>query len=441
MRRSILFGGLLVGILPLVIAASAADTLLIKNGTIVTVTGPILKGGDLLIENGTIAKIGKSIQAPAGAKVIDASGKFVYPGLVAVMTAVGVTGYPGAGNDTDEVGVSTPHMDPYDAINPEDDCIEVTRVGGVTTVQTISGSTSVLNGKSIVMHLAGDLAEDMVCKRYAAQIINLAAREQGKYPSTIPGVVALLKDKFNQTKDYVTKKKKQENGAGNTKGQDVGRGTSQPFKRNLELEALVPVLAGKVPVIFITYDEVTVRKAIEIIKEYKLQGVIQARDGVFKYLDTLAEAKIPVIWSGTTGLPQRWEPYDKNYHMGAALAAHGVMFAFDPGGWGPGNRNVRNLPVPAAISVAHGLSEEAAIKAMTINPAKILGIDDRVGSLEEGKVANVVIWSGSPVQLRSRVDTVIIKGEPVPLTSLQTRLYDKYSKLVKERIEKKKSGK
>jgi imidazolonepropionase-like amidohydrolase len=411
MRRSILFGGLLVGILPLVIAASAADTLLIKNGTIVTVTGPILKGGDLLIENGTIAKIGKSIQAPAGAKVIDASGKFVYPGLVAVMTAVGVTGYPGAGNDTDEVGVSTPHMDPYDAINPEDDCIEVTRVGGVTTVQTISGSASVLNGKSIVMHLAGDLAEDMVCKRYAAQIINLAAREQGKYPSTIPGVVALLKDKFNQTKDYVTKKKKQENGAGNTKGQDVGRGTSQPFKRNLELEALVPVLAGKVPVIFITYDEVTVRKAIEIIKEYKLQGVIQARDGVFKY------------------------------HMGAALAAHGVMFAFDPGGWGPGNRNVRNLPVPAAISVAHGLSEEAAIKAMTINPAKILGIDDRVGSLEEGKVANVVIWSGSPVQLRSRVDTVIIKGEPVPLTSLQTRLYDKYSKLVKERIEKKKSGK
>jgi imidazolonepropionase-like amidohydrolase len=94
--------------------------------------------------------------------------------------------------------------------------------------------------------------------------------------------------------------------------------------------------------------------------------------------------------------------------------------------------------VPAAISVAHGLSEEEAIKAMTINPARILGIDGMVGSLEVGKVANVVVWTGSPIQLRSRVDTVIIKGELVPMTSLQTRLYDKYSKLVKERIKQKK---
>lgn len=441
MKRLLCFGGVMLGLLLLVNLAWAADAILIKNGTIVTVTGPVLKGGDLLIENGNISRIGTGLQAPANAKVIDATGKFVYPGLVAVMTAVGVTGYPGAGNDTDEVGVSTPHMDPYDAVNPEDDCIEVTRVGGVTTVQTISGSASVLNGKSIVLHLAGDLAEDMVCKRYAAQIINLAAREQGKYPSTIPGVIALLRDKFNQTRDYAAKQNQQKKNTGNPDGQDEGQGPQQPFKRNLELEALIPVLNGEVPVVFITYDEVTVRKAIEIIKEYKIKGVIQARDGVFKYLDTLAEAKIPVIWSGTTGLPERWEPYDKNYHTAAALAAHGVMFAFDPGGWGPGNRNVRNLPVPATISVAHGLSEKAAVEALTINPARILGIDDRVGSLEEGKVANVVIWTGSPIQLRSRVDAVFIKGQPVPLTSLQTRLYDKYSKLVKERIEKKRSRK
>lgn len=441
MKRSILFTFGSIGLLLFTQAALSADAVLIKNGTIVTVTGPLLRGGDLLIENGIIAKIGTGLPAPAGAKVIDAAGKFVYPGLVAVMTTVGVTGYPGAGNDTDEVGVSTPHMDPYDAINPEDDCIEVTRVGGVTTAQTISGSRSVLNGKSIVMHLLGDLAEDMVCKRNAGQIFNLAAREQGKYPSTIPGVVALIKDKFNQTRDYVARQKKQGKNPGEANGNDEGQGNASPFKRNLELEALAPVLSGEVPAIFITDDEVTVRKAIELIKEYKLKGAIQARDGVFKYLDTLAKAKIPLIWAGTTGLPQRWEAYDKNYHTAAALDAHGVLFAFDPGGWGPGNRNVRNLPVPATISVAHGLSEEAAIRAMTINPARILGIDDRVGSLEEGKVANVVIWTGSPIQLRSRIDTVIIKGEPVPLTSHQTRLYDKYSRLVRERIQRKKSGK
>jgi len=438
MRRAAIVGSFVLGLLLAVTTARAADVILIQNGTIVTVTGPDIKGGSLLIENGKITKIGKNLSAPAGAKVIDASGKYVYPGLVALMTSVGVTGYPGAGNDTDEVGVSTPHMDPYDAINPEDDCIEVTRVGGVTTVQTVSGSRSVLNGKSVVLHLGGDLAEDLVCKRYAAQIINIAAREQGKYPSTIPGVIALLRDKFDQTREYAEKKSRQKETA-EYNGQDEkeGKGAALPFKRNLELEALMPVVAGKVPVIFITYDELTVRKAIEIIKEYKLKGIIQARAGVFKYLGKLAQEKIPVIWAGTTALPQRWEAYDKNYHTAAALAAHGVMFAFDPGGWGLGNRNVRNLPVPATISVAHGLSEEAAVKAMTIYPAKILGIDDKVGSLEEGKVANVVIWTGSPIQLRSRIDTVIIKGELVPMTSLQTRLYDKYSQLVKERMTKK----
>ena len=159
MRRAAIVGTLVLGLLLIVNTALAAEVILIRNGTIIPVTGPAIQGGSLLIEGGKIVKIGKNIKAPAGTTVIDASGKYVYPGLVAVMTSVGVTGYPGNGNDTDEVGVSTPHMDPYDAINPEDDCIEVTRVGVVTTVQTISGSSSVLNGKSVVLHLGGDLAE------------------------------------------------------------------------------------------------------------------------------------------------------------------------------------------------------------------------------------------------------------------------------------------
>ena len=435
MNNAVRSGILLAALIIFVGAASASEVILIKNATVVPVTGPAIPGGSLLIKDGKIVGIGQTISAPDQARIIDAAGKFVYPGLVAVMTSVGVTGYPGAGNDIDEVGVSTPHMDPYDAINPEDDCIEVTRVGGVTTVQTVSGTSSVINGKSVVLNLGGDLAEDMLIKRYAAQIINIGARENGKYPSTLPGIIALLRDKFAQTRDYITK---QSDSQGKTKAQPENTGSQAPvFKRSLELEALIPVVEGTVPVIFITYDEVTVRKAIEIIEEFKLKGVIQARSGIWKYLDRLAQAEIPVIWAGTTGLPQRWEPYDKNYHTAAALAAHGVTFAFDPGGWGPGNRNVRNLPVPASISVAHGLSEEDAIKAMTIFPARILGIADRIGSLEIGKVANVVIWTGSPIQLSSRIDTVIIEGKIVPLTSIQTRLYDKFSGLVKERMRKK----
>ena len=417
---------------------AAGDTILIKNGTIVPVKGGSNTTGDLLIENGKIIKIGTRIQAPAGAKVIDASGKYVYPGLVAVMTAVGVTGYPGAGNDTDEVGTSTPHIDPYDAINPEDECIEVTRLGGVTTVQTVSGTQSVINGKSVVLHLEGDLADKMVAKHYVAQIINMGAKEQNKYPSTQPGIVSFLRTKFDQALEYAKKQNEIDKKSQKDKSKKDENEKESLTKRDLEMEALVPVVTGKVPVIFITTDEVTIRNSLEIIKKYKLKGIIRANSGILKYADRIAKENIPVIWAGTTAIPRRWEPFDLNYHTAAVLAEKGILFAFDPGGWGPGNRNVRDMPTPASISVAHGLPEKNALEALTINPARILGIEEEVGSLEAGKTANVVIWTGSPIQGRSRVETVIIRGKLIPMTSLQTRLYEKFKKIVYERMKKKK---
>jgi len=403
----------------------AEDAVLIKSGTIVPVKGGSPMVGDLLIENGKIARLGQNIQAPTGAVVIDASGKFVYPGLVAVMTAIGVTGYPRAGNDTDEVGTSTPQIDPYDAINPEDDCIEVTRVGGLTTVHTVSGSRSVINGKSVVLHLEGMLAEEMIARRYVAQVFNMGATEQNKYPSTRPGVVSFLRAKLDEAKNYAEKNAKSDND-----GNDVS-------KRNLEMEALVPVIRREVPVIFITNNEVTIRNALSLIEDYNLKGIIRAGAGILKYADRVAQAGIPVIWAGTESLPQRWEPHDLNYHTAAVLAEKGILFAFDPGGYGLGSRNVRNITTPAAISVAHGLPEKSALEALTINPAKMLGIDDEVGSIEKGKIANVAIWSGSPIQGRSRVEAVIIKGKLIPMTSFQTRLYDKFRKIVDERMNKK----
>ena len=415
-------------------AGAANDTILIKNGTIVAVDGGSPAVGDLLIENGKISKIGKNIPTPTGAEVIDASGKYVYPGLVAVMTAVGVTGYPRAGNDTDEVGTSTPQMDPYDAINPEDDCIEVTRVGGVTTVQTISGSRSVINGKSVVLHLGGNLAEEMIAKRNVAQIFNMGATEQGKYPSTRPGVVSYLRSKLDEAIDYTNK---QNDKGKKVKDENEHEYDRKDFSKQMEMEALVPVVTGKVPVIFITNNEVTIRNALAIIEEYKLKGIIRAGSGILKYADRIAKANIPVIWAGTESVPQRWEPHDLNYHTASVLAGKGILFTFDSGGYGPGSRNVRNITRPAAISVAHGLSEEDALEALTINPAKILGIADEVGSLEKGHIANVAIWTGSPIQGRSRVETVIIKGELIPMTSFQTRLYKKFKKIVGERMKKK----
>ena len=208
----------------------------------------------------------------------------------------------------------------------------------------------------------------------------------------------------------------------------------EPTKVDLEMEALAPVVKREVPALFITNDEVTVHNALEIIGEYNLRGILWATAGVVKFADQLAANRIPVIWAGTTTVPQEKEPYDVGFNTAAVLSAKGVFFALESAGRGPGGHGVRNLPVPAAVSVAHGLPEEEAIKAITINPARILGVDDQVGSLEVGKTANVVIWSGSPIQLSSKVHTVIIKGKVIPMTSYQTRLRDKFGKLVKERL-------
>lgn len=436
MKQHRLYFFILISLFVIAEVSGASDAILIKNGTIVPVKGGSPAVADLLIENGKISKIGNNIEAPRSAEIIDASGKYIYPGLVGVMTAIGVTGYPRAGNDTDEVGTSTPQMDPYDAINPEDDCIEVTRMGGVTTVHTISGSRSVINGKSVVLHLGGTLAEDMIAKRYVAQIFNMGGTEQNKYPSTRPGVVSYLRTMLDQAKDYANKLSSTDEKAEKDDKNDEGKKSSA--KRDLAMEALVPVVTGKVPALFITNNEVTIRNALTLIKEYNLKGIIRAGSGILKYADRIAESNIPVIWAGTVSVPQRWEPHDSNYHTAAVLAEKGILFTFDSGGYGPGSRDVRNITRPAAISVAHGLSEKQALEALTINPAKILGIADEVGSLEKGKIANIAIWTGSPIQGRSRVENVIIKGKIVPMTSFQTRLYDKFRKIVDDRIGKKK---
>jgi imidazolonepropionase-like amidohydrolase len=428
-----------IGVFLLALASSALGqpTILIRNGRIVPVVGPVIEKGCLLIEKGKIVRIAGDIAAPPDAVVIEAEGKSVYPGLIAPMTAIGLTGYPGAGDDLDEVGVSVPQMDPFDALNPEDECIEVARLEGVTAVLTIAGTQNVISGQSILIHLDGDLAPDMLIKKNVAQVFNLGARQQGKYPVTLPGVMALIRDKLNQTRRYVETRRLMDKKAGANPEEPKGEGMGEEFfTPNPEFEALIPVVQGEVPVVFMTSNEVTIGNALALIKEFGLKGIIQATSDVLAHADLIRERQVPLIWAGTTNVPRRWEAADHNFRAASVLARKGIVFAFDQLGWGPGNRNVRNLPVPAAHSVAHGLPEEEAIRAMTIHPARIFGVDKEIGSLEAGKTADLAIWSGSPVQMRSRVEKVIIQGRIIPPESVQTRLRDKFEKIVRERRSK-----
>ena len=411
----------------------ATETILIKNGKIFPITSDLMDPGCLLIQEGKIVKIAQEIIPLPEAIIIDAQGNHIYPGMIALMTSVGVTGYPGAGNDQNEFGISTPQMDPLDALNPEDNTIEVTRIGGVTTVHTISGTQNIFNGKSIVIDLEGNIASEMLLKEYAAQIININATRENSYPTTLSGSITLIKEKLEKALEYYRKQKPLEK---THRSDDDNREIS--VKRDLEMEALIPVVKGEIPAVFITQNEVTLRNALNLIKEYDLKGIIQANRGIHKYIDRIAEEKIPVLWAGTTTVPERWESFDLYYSTANLFEKKNIMFAFVSGGFGSGSHNVRNLPLPAALSVAHGLNENEALKALTIYPAKILKIDHLIGSLEEGKIANVVIWSNSPIQMSSKIIQVIIRGKIIPLESFQTRLRDKYQKIIRDRLDKKK---
>jgi len=400
-----------------VIPAFSQETILIRNGTIVPVVGAPIPGGSLLIEKGIITGIGAGLQAPAGAVIIDASGQYVYPGMVAPLTALGLVNPPGSASDTNEKGLSVPQIDPFEALNPEDDSIEVTRIDGVTTALTAAGTNSLINGKAVVIHLDGNLAEEMILKRNVLLIFNTAARQVNSYPSTLPGVLQFFREKLNKVKEYGEKQK-----------------AGQSRDRDTEMEALLPLLHREVPVLFQCSDEISIRIALTLIDEYVVKGIVStASADVLKFTAMLAAKKIPVIWGGTTSMPSRWEPVDQNYHVAAVLAEKGVLFCFNESR-GQGSRSVRRQPVPAAISAAYGLSEEEAVRALTINPAKILGIDNLVGSLEKGKIADVVICSKPLLQLSSKIRTVIIRGRVITLTSVQTRLRDKFEAIVRERL-------
>ncbi len=230
-------------------AARAQEAILIRNGTVVPVVGKSIPGGSVLIQNGRIAAVGTDVAAPAGAQVIDAKGMFVYPGMVAPLTSIGLTGYPGAGNDTNEIGTSTPQIDPYEALNPEDECVEVTRIDGVTTVLTAAGTNAPIDGKAIALNLDGNIPQEMVMKRDVLVVFNVANRSASTYPSTLAGIKALIRDKLNRAKQAAEKKDPKE-----------------PAKWDPEMDTLARVLSRQLPVMFVTTDETTVRNAIELME-------------------------------------------------------------------------------------------------------------------------------------------------------------------------------
>jgi imidazolonepropionase-like amidohydrolase len=415
------------------ITQSTGGTYAITHAKIFTVSGSPIEDGTLVIRDGKIAAVGANVEVPSGAQVIDAKGLQIYPGLFDAITQMGLSEISAvsATVDTTETGPFNPDVVAATAISPSSEHIPVTRASGITEVLAVpasggfdsGGSRGTIGGQASAIHMAGWTINDMLIKKSVAMVINwpeiqtrtfdFATFTRREKPFT--EAKQDYEKQVNELADYLEEARHY--------AQAMGHGGPADYKRDLKLEALAPVVRGQLPVLVFADRARDIRNAVEFCDKQKLKMILAGGEEAYQVKDLLRSKAIPVVLRPTLTLPRdEDDPYDRLLTQPAELAAAGVKIAF--GSFD--NSFARRLGQQAANAVAYGLPYDEALKAVTIYPAEIFGVADQVGTLETGKVANVIVTNGDPLELTTDVKYLFIKGEKTSLDNKHLRLYEKY---------------
>ena len=379
----------------------------IKNAMIYTMAGQVYENGCILIEAGKIKEIGTDCVAPLGAKVIDAKGEYVFPGFIDAHSHIGMweegIGFEGAdGNEkTDPI---TPHLRAEDAINPLDEAFENAIRGGVTTAATGPGSANVVGGTFVVMKLHGSRVDDMLIKAPLAMKCAFGENPKRNYndrketPMTRMGIAAKLRELLFKSKQYRDQK--------NRAGDDVSKMPAFDMK----LEAMLPVINGEMPLKAHVHRADDIFTAIRIAKEFNLKLTLEHCTEGHLIANTLAKEGYPAIVGPSFGSKSKFELNQKTFETAAALHREGVKFALTTDS---PVTPLEHLTLCASLAVKAGLPMVEALKAITIYPAEILGVDHLIGTLEVGKDADLVIWQKHPLDIQAKVTLTMVNGETV----------------------------
>jgi len=403
-----------------------AGAFVIRNARVVTVSGPVIENGAVAVSNGRITAVGATVNAPAGARVIDARGLTVFPGMIDAGTNMGLveisSGAPGT-VDTQELGDMNPNAQAVVAVNPHSAHIDVTRVAGVTSVLTLpSGGT--VSGQAALINLAGTSQREMAVVPHLALVMTYPALGGGGFGGQQPGApdATTARDRRVEELRRVLRDAEAYGRAAEAHAKDP-KNVPRP-RTDLKLSALAPYARGQRPVIFRADRERDIRNSIRFAEEMKLRPIILGGSDAWRVATLLKEKDVPVIIDSTLNLPLREDdPYDAHFENAARLQRAGVRFCISTG---DGGAHVRDLGFHAGMAAAFGLPRDEALRAVTLYPAQILGVAEQMGTIEAGKVANLVVADGDLLEARTNVRHLFIAGREIPLVSRHTVLYDHF---------------
>ena len=405
-----------------------SEPVALRGATIHTVTNGVIENGTILFENGVIIAVGTDVDIPAGARVVDVSGKHIYPGLIDAYSTVGISeiGAVDVSSDVNELGAFNPNIRAEIAVNAESRHIGTSRSAGVLVTLTTPGG-GLISGMSSAMSLEGWDWEEMSMKSAAALNVNWPnpnpRRGRGRGfgqgrggppqgpPPTYAEQVEKLKNFFAEARAY----------------RDAAAAGEQT-RTDSRYIAMIPAINAEIPVVVSADGAAQINDAITWAQEEGLRLVIRGGRDAIHVADRLVAEDIPLIITSTMAAPSRqYEGYDGAYSMPARLHEAGVKFAISGGA---GTLYTNRLPWEAGVAVAFGLPEEEALKAVTINAAEFMGISDMVGSLEPGKQATLLITTGTPLDMTSDIEQTYIQGREIDMMDIQKFFFQKYMQKV-----------
>jgi imidazolonepropionase-like amidohydrolase len=423
-----IWSGVLLGLTAATLAH--AQTTAFVHATVHTASGPVMENATVVVENGRIASVGTDAP-PAGAQIVDCAGKHLWPGFVAPWTALGLVevGSVRGTVDAAETGTINPNVRADVEINPDSELFPVARFNGVTSAVVVPSTDATrggIAGASALVHLDGWTREDMTIQAPVALHVRWPAmgisrglfetRSEEDQKKDRDQAIRAIENAFDDARAYM-------------KARDAeGKNGVPRHDHDVRWEAMSRALRGEIPVVFHASALNQILASLKFADEQGIKKLVIA-DGydAWRVAAELKKRNIAVVLGPSQELPRRsYEPYDQGMGQAARLFQAGVRFCISDGGGAGNASNVRNLPYEAAYAAAYGLPREEALKAVTLYPAQIFGVADRVGSIEKGKVADLVVGDGDPLEIETHVEQVYISGKAVSMENRQTRLFHKY---------------